>query len=67
MALNTETEDRVRRADAALSAYSSAPGADQESALVDLLVDAMHWASANGQDFPSALKTATGHYNAETY
>ena len=67
MARNIEIEDRVRRADAALSAYSNAPGADQECALVDFLADVMHWASAHGQDFPAALETATGHYDAETY
>jgi hypothetical protein len=49
---------RVERFAKALAAY-------EEAELVDLLVDAMHWAKANDQDFNAVLRTAQMHFDAE--
>lgn len=50
----------------AINNHIANTGADEESALVDLLADLMHWAhETDGQDFDEALRYAKAHFSDE--
>lgn len=65
---NAPNTRRVRAAHRAIRSHS--PKWRQEGAhvtLIDVLADLMHWADSRGESFAAALRTAEGHYRAETY
>jgi hypothetical protein len=57
---------RAHWALAALHAFHTATGVDEEDALPDLLCDLMHLADRKGWDFDPELERARMHYEAET-
>ena len=59
-------DDRAKWAGAALRAFQSVTGTDDEDSLGDLLCDLMHWSDRNNYAFEAALFRARGHYDAET-
>ena len=61
-----KNDDRAAWAASALAAFSQATGADEDTALGDLLADLMHWCDRNNFDFDAALDRAHWHYEAET-
>jgi hypothetical protein len=50
----------------AIRAFREATGTDEESALVDLLADLMHWDDRHHTDFEAARLRGREHYQAET-
>jgi hypothetical protein len=60
--MTQSNRQRVDRFQHAITAYSDD---DDQSSLVDLLADAMHWCDANSQGFHYALCVACKHYLAE--
>jgi hypothetical protein len=57
---------RASRAAVALCRFQQETGSDDDTALVDLLCDLMHWCDRGGADFDGALQDARMHYEAET-
>ena len=57
-----KNDDSAAWAASALAAFSRITGADDDTALADL----MHWCDRNHFDFAAALERAHGHYEAET-
>ena len=66
-------ENRVAWADSAINHYSEDKEGgqwgdlydDDDTVLVDLLADLMHWAAGRNISFPEALGTAEMHYQNE--
>jgi len=59
-------DERSAWAAAALAAFITETGTDEEGARGDLLGDLMHWCDRNNYDFEAMLSRARGHYEAET-
>ena len=59
-------ETRIAWADAALRYYRDMAASTDDDKLADLLSDLMHWADANGMDFPRALSRAEMNHHFET-
>ena len=59
-------DDRAQWAEAALRCFQREIGADDDTALGDLLCDLMHWCDRNDFDLDAALSTARAHDEAET-
>ncbi len=57
--------DRAEWAKAALTAFQTVTGTDDEDALGDLLANLMHFSDREGYDFDAALERARGHYGSE--
>jgi hypothetical protein len=64
MALTSRTE-KVYRTLLVYKQYIGLYEHENETALIDILADLMHWANEYGLDFPQALDTAQGHYQFE--
>jgi len=65
----TENQRRVNRATIALHGYyaQDPSGDDRQTVLVDLLTDLQHYADYHPEvNFAEAVRSATGHFNAET-
>ena len=55
--------ERAARFATILEMVAKTDSADlEQSMLIDLLADAMHWCDANGEDFHIALAQACRHY-----
>ena len=55
--------ERAARFATILAIVAKTDSADlEQSMLIDLLADAMHWCDANGEDFHIALAQACRHY-----
>ena len=59
MTTDATIKERVERCRKALTGYSDD---DRFICLIDLIADAMHWCTANGEDFHYALAVAGKHY-----
>lgn len=59
--MTTDNAQRIDRAGEALSQYFD----DDETALIDLLSDLLHWSASTGEDFDKALRMARMHFEAE--
>lgn len=59
--MKTDNAQRIDRAENALDLYFD----DDETALIDLLADLLHWSASMGQDFDRALHSARMHFGAE--
>lgn len=57
---------RTSWAQAALRSFQQETGSEDDTALVDLLCDLMHWCDRNAVDFEQCLQLARLHYEAET-
>jgi hypothetical protein len=57
---------RASWAAAALHCFQRKTGSEDDTALIDLLCDLMHWCDRNDGDFEQALQLARMHYEAET-
>lgn len=56
---------RIRKAQGAIDSYLD--GNSDNTALVDLLSDLLHWAEENKVDFIGSLMTAIDHYSEEKH
>lgn len=50
----------------ALQCFQEETGSEDDTALIDLLCDLMHWCDRNDGDFDQSLQLARMHYDAET-
>jgi hypothetical protein len=57
---------RAKWAESALSQFQSLTGSDDDTALLDLLCDLMHWCDRRALTFNDELDRARAHYDAET-
>ena len=64
--LDDMNDSRAEWAGYALAAFTSQTGADDESAVADLLCDLMHLADRSGTNFNADLERARMHYTCET-
>lgn len=61
-----QNDARAEWTGAALAAFQSQTGTEDDDALSDLLCDLMHWADRHNEDFNAELARARNHYDVET-
>jgi hypothetical protein len=61
-----QNNDRASWAAHAIDEFRRLTGADEETAVCDLLANLMHWCDRNNQNFGNELSIASMHYERET-